>query len=171
MWETLNSLLNDSLGLIVAFCALVLTVANLWQQRRHLERSTQPLILLSAERHAGGDVFSYKLAVRNRGLGPAVVQDTQFKFGNEMVTQDELARGRVARALPASVSVIPLVKGDALLPGEERVLFSVTAKLDLRDAAREELKQRLGQVRAMVEYQSLYGKKARASYAGDRSDG
>ena len=167
--ETVLEALNANAGLIVAGCALVLTIANMWLLRRHHERSTRPLLLISPEKHVGGDVFSYKLAVRNRGLGPAILKRVEATFAGEPVTLDDLARGKVGRAMPATTTVYPLAKGDAMAPRDERLIFSLSGKMDIRDPNREEINQRLRQVEVTILYESLYGWKAKVRYQGASS--
>ena len=154
--------------LIVAGCALVLTIANMWMLRRHQERSTRPLLVIQPDKHAGGDVFSYKLAIRNRGLGPAILKRLTFTYADDEVDLETLARGHIGRALPATVTVFPLEKGDALVPGDERLLFSISARLDLRDPSREELSKRLKKMGIEIRYESLYGWRTKARLAPER---
>lgn len=168
MWEAIVNVLNEYAGLIVAVCALVLTIANMWLLRRHQERSTRPLLLIQPERHSGGDTFSYKLAVRNRGLGPAIIRRIEAEYDGDFTTIDELARARVGGQLPAGVTIFPLAKGDAMAARDERLIFSINTQLDHRDSKRDELKQRLQKVKIEIIYESLYGWRKKAVFRGDQ---
>lgn len=168
MWESTLTVLNGYAGIIVAGCAMILTIANMWMMRKHQERATRPLLVIQGERHSGGDVFSYKLTVRNRGLGPALIKRVECEFDGEFVNVEELARERIARALPANATTYPLDKGDALSPGDQRLIFSVSTKADLRDLNREELNRRLRNFKVEVVYESLYGWRKKFTFKAEQ---
>lgn len=154
-------------SVVVAVCALGATFWHGWQSRRHDRLSVRPLLTWSENHDVTSDGVVVTYAVRNHGLGPAVIRKRFFKVagvsipdkGRSHAILDSVAQraldGRceyrlLRSGLPGVGSAMPSqteqVIAEVLLVGQDA--FTVTKLLDSLD-----------EVDFVVEYESLYGER------------
>ncbi|MBO3699697.1 hypothetical protein [Roseivirga sp. E12] len=69
---------------LIAVLALVLSMISLWIQRTHNRNSVRPIINLSRYKEKG----RYKVKIENKGLGPALISNIQYKKYGESLDHD-----------------------------------------------------------------------------------
>ncbi len=125
--------------LIVAICALVVTV---WQgvvTRKHNRLSVTPVLTLYRREIDG------IIAVKNNGTGPALIISQEVYFKGEPLDEDAFQK-----AIPHLVDSGHLLPGAAIAPGDEVMLFKSATYLD---GSHIEL---LEELRFRITYKSIY---------------
>lgn len=69
----------EYISLIIAFLALLLTFWELRVNRAYNKMSIRPLLVIT--QHFGGSQERYGIAVKNAGLGPAIINNCQVMIG------------------------------------------------------------------------------------------
>jgi hypothetical protein len=109
----------QSASLVVAVCALVVTV---WQgvvTRRHNRLSVTPVLTLYRREIDG------IISVKNSGIGPALIVSQEVYFKGEPLNDDSFQQ-----AIPHLIDSGHLLPGAAIAPGDEVMLFKSATFLD-----------------------------------------
>lgn len=109
----------DVAALVVAACALVVTV---WQgvvTRKHNRLSVTPVLTLYRREIDG------LITVKNNGIGPALIISHEVYFRGEPLEDDSFQN-----ALPHLVDSGHLLPGAAIAPGDEVMLFKSATYVD-----------------------------------------
>ena len=126
-------------ALVVAVCALVVTV---WQgvvTRKHNRLSVTPVLTLYRREIDG------VITVKNNGIGPALIISQEVYFRGEPLEEESFQK-----AIPHFIDSGHLLPGAAIAPGDEVMLFKSAAYLD---GSHMEVLQEL---RFRITYKSIY---------------
>ena len=126
-------------ALVVAVCALVVTV---WQgvvTRKHNRLSVAPVLTLYRREIDG------IITVKNNGIGPALIISQEVYFRGEPLEEEFFQK-----AIPHLIDSGHLLPGAAIAPGDEVMLFKSAAYLD---GSHMEVLQEL---RFRITYKSIY---------------
>jgi hypothetical protein len=127
---------NLNYELIVAGLALVLTLWEARESRRHNRLSVRPLLAFSTGRVRTDGGCNYSFSITNQGIGPALIADRYFVQAGKRVADDEtIDYPRSAFSLQLTgkhdfkfVSSRLPGKKSAILPGETILLCEVFVK-------------------------------------------
>ena len=126
-------------ALVVAVCALVVTV---WQgvvTRKHNRLSVTPVLTLYRREIDG------IITVKNNGIGPALIISQEVYFRGEPLEEESFQK-----AIPHFIDSGHLLPGAAIAPGDEVMLFKSAAYVD---GSHMEVLQEL---RFRITYKSIY---------------
>ena len=126
-------------ALVVAVCALAVTV---WQgvvTRKHNRLSVTPVLTLYRREIDG------IITVKNNGIGPALIISQEVYFKGEPLEEESFQK-----AIPNLVDSGHLLPGAAIAPGDEVMLFKSAAYVD---GSHMEVLQEL---RFRITYKSIY---------------
>ena len=126
-------------ALVVAVCALVVTV---WQgvvTRKHNRLSVTPVLTLYRREIDG------VITVENNGIGPALIISQEVYFRGEPLEEESFQK-----AIPHFIDSGHLLPGAAIAPGDEVMLFKSAAYVD---GSHMEVLQEL---RFRITYKSIY---------------
>ena len=129
-------------ALVVAVCALVVTV---WQgavTRKHNRLSVTPVLTLFRREIDG------IITVKNNGIGPALIISQEVYFRGEPLEEESFQK-----AIPRLIDSGHLLPGAAIAPGDEVMLFKSATYVD---GSHIEVLQEL---RFRITYKSIYNEK------------
>lgn len=139
---------NISSSVIVAICALFLTVWQSISVRKHNIISVKPKLKFSSTR--GDD--SWELRLENLGLGPAFIYDLELQLNDELVDADEFNKYFKNRFKDGGGEVRVKLNGYAI-PANNGVTLVVVG-FSRNETIGEELTKIVGM---SVKYTSSYG--------------
>lgn len=73
-------------AIIVAICAVAISVWQGYETRKHNRLSTKPIILYEWEVKEGQKSGIY---IQNNGLGPAVLTDIEFSYAGKLIQRKD----------------------------------------------------------------------------------
>jgi len=163
--STTGALLEIALWapIFVAVMALVLSIVVAWQNWRHNRLSVKPILTFDGLLHKGPSEF--KLALANKGVGPAIITEVEFRLDGERIEQPdskpEWEKLLLSMGVPISHmrwSGQSMAITNAIRDGEEVVLLSLDKfKGPDLNALHEEAKGGLSRLAVRYSYTSVYG--------------
>jgi hypothetical protein len=140
----------------VALASLTVSVWTGLLTRRHNRLSVTPHVRVNFSHRPGEHV---KVTLSNSGIGPAVIKGMRTWVDGQVVSSTEAA-GLVDALPKAGLSgefyAFTFFEGDALSPGEEKVLIEFGVDGEGAEAG-QKLRAALARVGLMIEYESMYG--------------
>ena len=79
--------MTEFLSLIIAFIALLATIWELRENRDYNKISIRPLLVIT--QHFGGSQGRYGIAVKNAGLGPAIINKCEVTIGSNKMKEND----------------------------------------------------------------------------------
>lgn len=156
-------LIAENSSSIIAICALILTVWQLFVTRRHNKLSVTPY--LTTWSHIDHDNGNYSLDIMNNGVGPALIKTFQiFVDGRKVESQDlGLMEKTLEILFPTSVYKYSSYKsylsdGYMMATNEKRNLVSIQF-VGQNFPTPEEIKRISDRVKIIIEYESIYRQK------------
>jgi len=152
---------------IIAICALVLTVGQMWTNRRHNRLSVRPHLDSHIRRIWSDQGFTVSLAVRNVGIGPCITKDVRvFKDGarfmetaGHAVLIEALVDACIQRKLNYRLSNhgLPGI-GCGIKAAEEHCIAEILF-INLPRNVQHEVEALFNGVRIEIDYESFYGER------------
>lgn len=159
MIEALLIFLRDNATVIIAVCALYLTLKQLGISRKHNKMSVRPHLITSTESDEKEGVF--KLILKNNGIGPAqfkkvslFLDDELFVLNGERKIKDMLSK-MFDKHHHYSSSQTDLGDNYVMSPNEEIMLLEF--KLIEPVSERKNVVDILNRADMSIEYESFYG--------------
>lgn len=150
-------------ALIVAVCALALTIYQAYLTRRHNRLSVRPLLDRAMQKDRKAEGITISFFVRNSGAGPAVIKQRSVyldkaAFGdmdNECVEKVlQQCFGDPSRFEIRSTSFPGI--GTALLPGQQIRLAEIHFPSTIWCNNEQEIMRRFDRIGYLIRYESLY---------------
>ena len=151
-------------SVVIALCALGLTLTDSIENRRHNRLSVKPFVSLYSDFDPVHDDAG--LVLRNVGLGPAIITDFQlFCDGREYKQRPggpSFADFSNVHDIPWKLSLFP--QGSSLANGDGQVILGMKAN-DLTDDRKNKFLAVLDRIQVKITYSSMYDE----SWTGERS--
>lgn len=149
-----------SAGTLIAFCALTLTVFQVWSHRKHNELSMRPQLCL--QNQISSDDNSIAVSTVNNGLGPAMIREFELFLDDEPIEQKGVDQvfvitQEVFKNQRHSLSAGHLDIGSLVPVHQSCELFKVDFVLTI-DVVEVWFRMK-GRIKVVVKYESLYGEK------------
>jgi hypothetical protein len=167
-FENVWKLIADNSGIIIALCALVLTIWQAFLTRTHNKLTVKPY-LTTWSTMAGNEDF-YQVDLMNNGVGPALIQsfrvyvDNQELLGTESDLIDTAIKMLFSQSGYDSHNAF-LSKGYMMAANDRHELIKI--KFSNPNVPRvEEVENAYKRIRIVIEYVSIYNDK----YAFDSSN-
>ncbi|MBL4871017.1 MAG: hypothetical protein JKX72_08690 [Robiginitomaculum sp.] len=153
----------DVVAVIIALCAVLLSVWQGMATRQHNKLSAMPHLDMSLRGYDGADMRG--LRVDNAGLGPAFIKEVTFSYWGEPIVKNDMDRDKKRQILQVVLDRIGWPKDDAsrnrilrtslpagsvLKSGREIYIFGIATKL-----SENEFKQFQG-LEVKIVYQTIY---------------
>jgi len=150
------SIITAIAAVVVGLAALTVSVWTTLLARRHYRLSVTPHVRVDFS-YAPGQPFTVTLS--NRGIGPAVIKGMRAWIDGQPVSSPQTA-GLVEALRTAGLGgefyAFNFWEGDALSPGEEKILIQATIDEDGVKTT-EELRVALARVGMTIQYETMYG--------------
>jgi hypothetical protein len=140
---------SDVLSLLVAICALVLTLYQIHATRRHNRLSVRPHIRFGWTAGSSGD----GIWIKNDGLGPALIEEFELRIKGNVVTLKSVQDRLLEKGMSARINIPS--KGSTILDKDTRWLIQSHELLQFK----EEQDIFWGEVSAIeikIKYKSFY---------------
>jgi len=146
--------------IIIAVCALVLTVWQGMIVRRHNRLSVTPY--LNTWRHFNEQIGHFSYEICNNGIGPAIIQSLSIHVDGQPIEGEgpEIIEKALKIFFPkhSYTSTQSFVEHDYLISPKEKI-----ALIDVRflkpSPSQEEVKNAIERTRLIIAYKSIYRKK------------
>ena len=152
----LFEIIKENAVIIIAGLALLLTVWQGWQTRKHNRLSVKPLLKITSDGSKPHRVQWLELKIINQGLGPAIIKNFILQFDGKELTRNnyrshlrklnEKLEGRGNEVLKMGF----LISDSVLKMGESNLLLNI--KYDSEIYNMDSLKK----IDILVEYYSIY---------------
>ncbi|WP_028876951.1 hypothetical protein [Teredinibacter turnerae] len=143
-------------SLVVACCAIGLTVWQATIQRIHNRISVKPHLMQATTKDKTGDVASLHVCIINNGLGPAFIDSFSVLYqGTPTSLEDGLSEA--LGDLTKNMSSTSLACGSAIAAGESVQLVRVKFNAPT-DHQVEQVKAKLNDLDMVIKYSSAYEK-------------
>lgn len=143
-------------SIIVAVCALSLTVWQGWMTRKHNQLSVMPAIC--SWNHSDEKTFHYW--IKNKGHGTAKIDEFKLLINGTLVSHDEfhqVMKKRFDKLGKNTFHMGGFEDGSFFEKGEQTDIIKVTFDDDVENS--EYFKELTKDCELKIEYSSLYGKK------------
>lgn len=139
---------------IIGLLASIATVASFWIQRRHNILSVRPIAEILV-----GDYENRLVAViENKGTGPLIIKEFIVRNSAGIERKSVIGFFGVEFADVTWTMFLPDVDGQAILPGERKVLLELIGSPDSPDffSQRDRVRRILSGLEAELHYQDIY---------------
>lgn len=164
---------HDNPSVVIALCALGLTIYQASVTRRHNRLSVTPHIQIFTERSLSKGIGTISVSILNNGLGPALFESYELLLVEQPIdvgdiTSVELALSqRLGRTLTV-VSLANLIGAHSMRRDESRVVLSVQLSCKDHNEFKDFGDSFIRQVNIAITYRSLY--QSRFVYDSRQSD-
>lgn len=172
MWKQIFDNYEVTVALASLFIAVIATVFSGYQatlSRQHNRLAIRPYLVIHRTIGLEGQDYIAQIAVRNAGLGPAIIKKYQVSFDGKVIgTGDEPMTcfesiGQLTQYLSFSASCGRMIlPNDTVLAPQMMVKTIVFESGGVTNASREELFEFIQRFGIDIEYTSLYREKFRA---------
>ena len=162
--------LGVSVGIFIAVLPFFTTIHHYYAVRRHNELQVQPHLIVDSKFDSVSkeDFHTYSLAIRNVGLGPAIIESYSLTLGERAISDSDAVFTEFVRLVnrvtpsrgKASVQAMFLSKGEAIDKGSEKILFLTHCPSEGRSfmQGREIAKKLAAEICFHIRYRCHYGK-------------
>lgn len=142
--------------LLISICALVVSI---YQSR--VMRVQQDLMLEQLKTSVWprtevimrtGSIDAFEVTIENKGIGPAMVEQTRIKYKGEVITDLQTLLNKVTHINQISAYSSSVINGRVISPGEKVTMFSIQG-----DSAQMDFNEKYREIEIDVCYSSVYG--------------
>lgn len=160
-------MLLDYAPIIIACCALFLTIQEAWRSRKHRRLMCQPNLCSSISRLKNGTKTQFSLTLENNGLGPARIKDFEFFLDDDVYAPEgEYPLKEIAQILFKEYEGFEILTQSWMTPSyilpEKKEYLAIKFEVDgTGDEFEAQILEKAERANFVVYYESIYGEKDR----------
>lgn len=158
--------------MIIALCALALTVYQAWCTRRHNRLAVMPHLDWNRDRRRADDGLTLRFLLKNTGIGPAIIQRWMFVIAGKPLTGtrgdvvEELASRCFGDKFKYCVRHHSLPGVGSIMPAGSEVCVAEVFFSNLKRSEEEKVDALIEPIVFRVTYESFYRQRFEFSTAG-----